>query len=199
MVTTPIAPRLDEIQFSEPEIEETGKPQIATLEEFLLAPVEQMEWVDDQLVEKTGMTVKHGKIQLDLGFHWKNHIRSSGLGGEVFTEAPCQTINRGRRPDVSYATPALLAQIGNAASAPQSFSLIAEIVSPTDEAEMIFSKAQEYLQSGCEEVWLVMPENRYVFVITAERRLWFAAGETVSTQVVLPGFSMAIDELLAWG
>jgi Uma2 family endonuclease len=198
MVTAPIAPRLDELQSCEPEIiEETGRHQITTLEEFLLAPVEQMEWVDDQLVEKTGMTVKHGKIQLDLGFHWKSHVRSSGLGGEVFTEAPCQTISRGRRPDVSYATPDFVAQMGDAASAPQSFSLVAEIVSPTDEAEMIFSKAQEYLQSGCQEVWLVMPENRYVFVMTAEKRLWFAAGEVVRTQVVLPGFSMAIDELLA--
>jgi Uma2 family endonuclease len=197
MVTTPISPRLDEIQCSEPEIEEMGKPQIRTLEDFLLAPVQRMEWVDDQLVEKTGMTVKHGKIQLDLGFHWKSHVRSSGLGGEVFTEAPCRTIDRGRRPDLAYATPELVAEIGNAASSPRSFSLIAEIISPTDEAEMVFAKAQEYLQSGCAEVWLVMPENRYVFVITAEQRLWFAAGETVSTQVVLPGFSLAIDELLA--
>jgi Uma2 family endonuclease len=162
-----------------------------------LAPVEQMEWVDDQLVEKVGMTIKHSLVQSRLDSAWRVYKQNSGQGGEVFTEAPCQTINRGRRPDVSYATPDFLAQIGDAASAPQSFSLIAEIVSPTDEAEMIFSKAQEYLQSGCEEVWLVMPENRYVFVITAEKRLWFVAGETVSTQVVLPGFSMAIDELLA--
>jgi Uma2 family endonuclease len=197
MVTTPIAPRLDESQSSVSDIEETGKLQIATLEDFLLAPVENMEWVDGELVEKVGMTVKHGKIQLDLGFYWKSHVRASGQGGEVFTEAPCQTLNRGRRPDVAYATPAFVTEIGNAASAPRSFSLIAEIVSPTDEAEMVFAKAQEYLQSGCAEVWLVMPENRYVFVMTAEKRLWFGAGEVVSTQGVLPGFSLAIDELLA--
>ena len=55
----------------------------------------------------------------------------------------------------------------------------------------------EYLQSGCEEVWLVLPENRYVFVITQQQRLWFAMGEIVSTQAVLHGFSVAVDELLA--
>jgi Uma2 family endonuclease len=197
MFTTPIAPRFAEVEITNPELEETGETQILSLENFLLSPVDQMEWVDGELVEKIGMTVKHGRIQLNLGFYWKSHFRSSGLGGEVFTEAPCQTVNRSRRPDVAYATPAFLTQLGTAASAPQSFPLIAEIVSPTDEAEMIFAKAQEYLQSGCEEVWLVMPENRYVFVITAEKRLWFAAGEVVSTQVVLPGFSIAVDELLA--
>jgi Uma2 family endonuclease len=197
MVTTPIAPRFAEVEIANPELAATGEAEILSLEDFLRSPVEQMEWVDGELVEKIGMTVKHGRIQLNLGFYWKNHVRSSGLGGEVFTEAPCQTLNRSRRPDVAYSTPAFLTQLGTAASAPQSFPLIAEIVSPTDEAEMIFAKAQEYLQSGCEEVWLVMPENRYVFVITGEKRLWFAAGETVSTQVVLPGFSIAVDELLA--
>jgi Uma2 family endonuclease len=197
MVTTPIAPRLDEIQSSVSDIEETGKLQIATLEDFLLAPVENMEWVDGTLVEKLGMTIKHSLVQSRLDSAWRVYKQSSGQGGEVLTEAPCQTLNRGRRPDVAYATPAFVIEIGNAASAPRSFSLIAEIVSPTDEAEMVFAKAQEYLQSGCAEVWLVMPENRYVFVMTAEKRLWFGAGEVVSTQGVLPGFSLAIDELLA--
>jgi Uma2 family endonuclease len=197
MVTTPIAPRFAEIEASNPELEETGEAQILSLEDFLLSPVDQMEWVDGELVEKVGMTLRHGLVQSRLDSGWRVYKQNSGQGGEVFTEAPCQTLNRSRRPDVAYVTSTFLSLLGNAASAPQSFPLIAEIVSPTDEAEMVFSKAQEYLQSGCEEVWLVMPENRYVFVITAEKRLWFAAGETVSTQVVLPGFGIAVDDLLA--
>ncbi len=80
---------------------------------------------------------------------------------------------------------------------PQSFPLIAEIVSPTDIAEDVFLKAQEYLQSGCEEVWLVFPSSRLVLVITQTQILGFKAGEVVSTQRVLVGFSGAVDELLA--
>jgi Uma2 family endonuclease len=197
MVTTPVAPRLDEIPSSVSDVEETSRLPVTNLEDFLLTPIEHMEWVDGALVEKVGMTLKHGLVQSRLDSAWRVYKQSSGLGGEVFTEAPCQTLNRGRRPDVAYATPEFVTKIGDAASAPQSFPLIAEIVSPTDEAEMIFAKAQEYLQSGCGEVWLVMPESRYVFVITAEKRLWFGAGEVVSTQIVLPGFSVAVDELLA--
>ncbi|MBD0344397.1 MAG: Uma2 family endonuclease [Coleofasciculus sp. Co-bin14] len=67
----------------------------------------------------------------------------------------------------------------------------------TDIAEELFLKAQEYLQSGCEEVWLVFPESRLLMEMTQSQLLRFKAGEVVSSQRVLQGFSVAVDELLA--
>ncbi len=77
------------------------------------------------------------------------------------------------------------------------FPLIAEIASPDDSGEELFAKAREYLQSGCQEVWLVFPESLLLIVITQEPHLLLTLGEVVSTQTVLKGFSVAIDELLA--
>ena len=181
-----------------------------TLEEWMRNPPEHMEWVDGklvekdpidwgdgQLVEKNGMTLKHSRIQARLARYWGSYMDSSGQGGEVYTEVPCRTNKQGRVPDVAYLTPELVAQFGDAATLPQSFPLIAEIVSPTDIAEDVFLKAQEYLLSGCEEVWLVFPESRLVLVMTQSQILGFKAGEVVSTQRVLLGFSVAVDELLA--
>jgi Uma2 family endonuclease len=156
-----------------------------------------MAWVDDKLLEKPGMTLKHSRIQLRLGRYWGTYMDSSGQGGEVYTEVPCRTNKQGRVPDVAYLTPELVAQFGDVATLPQSFPLIAEIVSPTDIAEDVFLKAQEYLQSSCEEVWLVFPESRLVLVMTQNQILGFKSGEVVSTQKVLLGFSVAVDELLA--
>jgi Uma2 family endonuclease len=102
-----------------------------------------------------------------------------------------------RSPDVAYLTPELVAQFGNAATLPQSFPLSAEIVSPTDLAENVLLKAQEYLESGGEEVWLVFPESRWVMVITQNQGLMFTSGQVISTQRVLKGFSVPVDELLA--
>ena len=175
---------------------EENATKVISREDFLLNPLDRMEWVNGQLLEKTGMTLRHGLVQSRLDSSWRVY-KSSGQGGEVFTEAPCRTLKQVRRPDVAYATPEFLSQLGNAAVAPQSFPLIAEIVSPTDYAEEVFAKAQEYLQSGCEEVWLVLPENYYVFIITLQKQLCFAAGDVVGTQVILPGFGVAIDDLLA--
>jgi len=155
------------------------------------------EWVDGELLEKNGMTLKHSRIQSKLSFYWRSYKDSSGQGGEVYTEVPCRTNKQGRSPDVAYLTPELVAQYGDAKVLPQSFPLSAEIVSPTDLAEDVIAKAQEYLQSGGEEVWLVFPESRWIIVTTQTQRIVFASGEVMTTQIVLPGFSVAVDELLA--
>ncbi len=188
MVASTVAPGVSNVSDSS---------RVFSLDDFMLNPPDHMEWVDGQLVEKTGMTLDHGRIQANLAFWWKSYLLSSEQRGEIYTDVPCRTQKQGRRPDVAYLTPGLLEQVGQVAVLPQSFPLVAEIVSPTDEAESVFAKAQEYLQSGCEEVWLVLPENRYIFVITQQQRLWFAAGEVVNTQSVLQGFSVPVDELLA--
>lgn len=174
-----------------------NKSSTISLEEWLENPPIGTEWVDEEVVEKSGMTLKHSRIQSKLSFSWRSYMNSSGQGGEVYTEVPCRTNKQGRSPDVAYLTPELVAQYGENKVLPQSFPLSAEIVSPTDLAEDVIAKAAEYLQSGGEEVWLVFPESRWIIVVTQTQRIVFISGEIVSTKVVLPGFSIAVDELLA--
>ncbi len=167
-----------------------------SLEDFIASPPDEMEWVDGQIAQKNGMTVKHSRIQSRLDFYWRNYKISSGQGGEVYTEVPCRTNKRVRRPDVAYLTAELVAEYGDVPTFPQSPLLVAEIVSPTDIAEDIFLKAQEYLDSGCLEVWIVFPESRWIMIMTQSQKLTFNLGSTISTQLVLSGFSLAVDELL---
>lgn len=178
-------------------LEETPPENVISLEEFLVKPPERMEWVDGNLVEKTGMTFKHSLAQSKLSRYWGNYKDSSGQGGEVLTEILCRTAKQGRRPDVAYITPELLPQSGNFTAFSQSFPLIAEVASPEDSGEELFAKAQEYLESGCLEVWLLFPEARLIFVNAGQRWLLFNADEVVNTQTILAGFSVAVSELLA--
>jgi Uma2 family endonuclease len=90
-----------------------------------------------------------------------------------------------------------LAQVGEFSVLSQSFPLLAEIVSPSDFADDVFAKAQEYLDSGCLEVWLLFPKSSWVLVITQGEVVLFKPGEVAKTQVVLPGFSVGVDELMA--
>ncbi len=181
--------QLTEIQISE-------SPRIS-LKEWMENPPDSTEWVDGELVEKNGMTAKTGRIQSRLSRYWGNYAISSGQGGEVYTETGCRTVGRGRCPDVSYLTPELVAQFNDFTILPQSFLLIAEIISPTDKAEEVFTKTNEYLQSGCQEIWLVFPESQWIVVVTQQQRLLLTRGEVIGTQIVLPGFSIAVDDLLA--
>ncbi|MEZ2302293.1 MAG: Uma2 family endonuclease [Microcoleus sp.] len=181
-----------------PEIQPESEPkQVISLEDFLVKPADRMEWVDGNLVEKTGMTFKHGLAQSKLSTLWRNYKNSSGQGGEVVTEVLCRTNKQGRRPDVAYITPELLPQSGNFTAFFQSFPLIAEVASPEDSGEELFAKAQEYLASGCLEVWLLFPEARLIFVNAGKNWLLFNGDEVASTQNVLSGFSIGVSELLA--
>ncbi|NES24011.1 MAG: Uma2 family endonuclease [Symploca sp. SIO3E6] len=182
------------IQQQEPEVEKS--PSIS-LEEFLLNPIEGIEWVDGQLIEKTGMTFKHSVTQSKLSTSWRNYKNASSKDGEVGTEAPCRTNRQMRRPDVAYVTPEILNQYGEFKVLPQSFPLIAEIASPDDKAEELFAKAQEYLESGCQEVWLVFPEAKLVMVNNGERWLLFNGDQVVATQNVLSGFEVAVSDLVS--
>jgi Uma2 family endonuclease len=188
----------------------SNRAKILSLEDWMANPPEHTEWVDgklvekypyfegdEKLIEKSGMTLKHSRIQSRLARHWGNYLESSRQGGEVYTDVLCRTNKQGRFPDIAYLIPELLAQFGNSNVLPQSFPLIAEIISPTDVAEEVFGKANEYLQSGCQEVWLVLPESQWIVVITQQQRLLFTTGEVISTQSILQGFSMAVDQLLA--
>ncbi len=174
----------------------SNDPKILSLEDWMANPPDHTEWIDGELVEKTDMTLKHSKVQSNLSFHWRSYKESSQQGGQVYTDVPCRTNKQGRFPDVAYLTPDLVTQYGDAKVLPQSFPLSAEIVSPTDLAEDVIAKAQEYLQSGGQEVWLVYPENSWIIVATNESRKIFIAGEIVSTQKILPGFNISVDELL---
>jgi Uma2 family endonuclease len=171
-------------------------PQPSSLEDWLLHPTDGTEWVNGQLIEKKGMTLKHSRIQRKLSSLWAAYKDQNGLGGEVYTDVPCRTNRQGRSPDVAYLTAALMEQYGEPDVLPQSFPLSAEIVSPTDIAEQVLLKAEEYLQSGGEEVWLIFPESRLIMVVTQAQTLTFKMGQVVSTQVVLTGFSLLVDDLL---
>ncbi len=181
-----------------------------TLEEWMQNPPDGTEWVDGkvivkhpvefvngEVVGKPGMTAKTRRIQSKLDYYWRSYMISSGQGGEVYVEVTCQTLKKGRIPDVSYITPELLAQVGEFSVLAQSFPLLAEIVSPSDFADDVFAKAQEYLESGCLEVWLLFPKSSWVLVITQSQVVLFKPGDVARTQVVLPGFSVAVDELMA--
>ncbi|MEG5175286.1 Uma2 family endonuclease [Microcoleus sp. B3-D7] len=189
---------------SHPQLENTPKnspesepKKVISLEHFLVKPADRKEWVDGNLVEKTGMTFKHSLAQSKLARFWGNYKDSSGQGGEVLTEVLCRTNKQGRRPDVAYITPELLPESGNFTAFSQSFPLIAEVASPEDSGEELFAKAHEYLESGCLEVWLLFPEARLIFVNAGQRWRLFNADEVVNTQSVLTGFSVAVSELLA--
>lgn len=158
---------------------------------------EGMEAVDGELVEKTYMTLQHGNAQGNLYAEWRSYSRTLNQGGKAYVEVLCQTKEQKRRPDVAYVTEELHQAHGQPSTFPQSMPLIGEIASPDDSAEMLFEKAYEYLASGAEEVWILLPESKVAFIVLAEQVLAFSGDQEIATQKVLKGFAIALSELFA--
>jgi Uma2 family endonuclease len=158
---------------------------------------EGFELVDGTPLEKTGMTIRHAETQGNLAFAWTQYAKTTKHGGKAYPEAPCQTLKQKRRPDVVYVTPAFQKQYGKPSILPIPAPLIAEIASPDDSAEMLFAKAQEYLEAGAEEVWILLPEMQLAFIVLPQAVIAFMPHQTIATQKVLPGFSIPLAELFS--
>lgn len=183
----------------------TSIPQSPSLQEFLSYPRSGMEWLEGQVVAKyhepdyesdSGlMTIHPGILQMRVAFYWRCYLLKHKQGGEICTEAPCQTIKQVRRPDVAYLTPELLAQYHHAKVLPQSFPLIAEIASPDDSAEDLFAKAREYLQSGSLEVWLVFPDSQWLLILTETQHRFLTGNQDITSLKVLQDLKIPYPEL----
>ena len=82
--------------------------EFLSLEDFIAHPPERTEWVDGKLIEKTGMTFKHGLAQGKLVSYWRNYLLEQGQGGEICVETLCRTNKQARCPDVAYISTELL-------------------------------------------------------------------------------------------
>jgi Uma2 family endonuclease len=169
-----------------------------SLREWMSAPPPTTEWIDGKLIQRTQKDPKQGKIQLNIARSWARYQDLSNQGGQVYLSAPCQAAGRGRCPDVAYLTAAQVARFGTFSALPQSFPLIAEIVSSTERAEKLYDKAREYFQSGGVEVWLVFPESRWIVTLTEKRQVLNGMRDLIETQIVLPGFCVAVADLLGF-
>jgi len=83
--------------------------------------------------------------------------------------------------------------------------LVMEVVSrdPTDRKRDLEVKPGEYARARIPEYWIVDPEERQIKVLTLEGQTYKVHGEfgpgTVATSVLLPGFAVSVDEVLAAG
>lgn len=76
--------------------------------------------------------------------------------------------------------------------------LAVEVVSPTNLAEDIDSKLTDYFAAGVQQIWVVYPESRRVYVYESPTRLaGLAERDELEGGDVLPGFRLQVADLFA--
>ena len=129
-------------------------------------------------------------------------VRSRGLG-RVVTETLFDlrpAVDRCRCPDsafVSAATLPLGRQTPRVAAWAVVPELAVEVVSPTNSANEVARKVEEYFQAGVRRVWVVDPAlaKLYDYGATTAVRI-LALGDTLDAEDLFPGFAMPMRDLL---
>jgi Uma2 family endonuclease len=169
-------------------------------EEFIYRPENAdrlFELIDGEIVEKMP-TERHGIAVRNFLFALHGFVKPRGLGrvvAEVRYRVPDDEHNA-RVPDVSFTSKDRLLPVVEEGAVPLIPDLCVEVQSPNDSPRTMRDKAAYYLANGARLVWLVYPKKRMVEVLYPNGEFdIFSEGETLSGGEVVPGFTMAVQDV----
>lgn len=102
-------------------------------------------------VEMTPASNKHGRLQFHIGTLLERKLKK----GEALIECSIQTTEGVKVADVAWCSKAFIKQYGYETPYSHAPEICIEIVSPSNSKEEMINKAQLYLHTGAEEVWIV--------------------------------------------
>lgn len=182
---------------------------LATAEQLLRAPFSQVdgndalyEIVHGQRVELPPMSAYASRIASRLGGKLNEFAEAHALG-----EAVVETLFRlslpddyNRRPDVALVSyqrwpkDRPLPEDDNAWDVVP--DLAVEVVSPTDRAEDLLEKVDEYFRAGVRLVWVLYPRRRLVHVYESLTQIrGLTRTDELDGGTVLPGFRLPLATL----
>ncbi|MCL4250191.1 MAG: Uma2 family endonuclease [Anaerolineae bacterium] len=179
----------------------TKRQTIAAFEAFLKRPENAdrlFELIDGEIVEKLP-TEFHNLIRDFLLVTLWNFIVPRKLGrvtAETRTRANVEDRYNDRLPDISFTRAERVLPVVKTGAVPQIPDLCIKVQSPDDYPKMMREKAEYYLQNGAQQVWLVYTKKEFVEVLFADGNYdHYLKGEVLSGGDLIPGFSLAIDDL----
>ncbi|NQV26001.1 MAG: Uma2 family endonuclease [Rhodopirellula sp.] len=100
-----------------------------------------------------------------------------------------------RAPDVAFVSAERIKDRPSAQFFPGPPDLAVEVLSPSDTASEVQEKAEAWLNSGCQEVWLIDPRRQTATKLTPSEDSIIQQTVVTLTTSLLPGFSLAVADL----
>lgn len=100
-----------------------------------------------------------------------------------------------RQPDISVLSRQRVQSTGEDEYIEGAPDLAVEIVSPSDSAEDLQIKVDQYLSAGAKQVWVVYPKAKCVHVFSATGLRVFSEMQTLQAGDLLPEFSVQVRDL----
>lgn len=172
---------------------------LLTIQQFDELPIKEgvlYEMNGGQLVTMTEPMPRHNRVRDRIARLAGNFVEERKLG-EIFLETGYQlTPETVRIPDVSF-VPADQARALDPDRRIQGAPALAiEVVSPTDLAEELTQKVQQFLAAGSKAVWVVYPKPREVQVFRSSGEIFVRhESDTLEEPEVLPGFALELKSV----
>lgn len=151
---------------------------------------------EGELLMEASPTLRHNLVREQIAAALREFVRTRGLGlvvQEMDFRLGEETV---RNPDVAFVRSELAKNLDLDRSpivgAP---TLAVEVVSPSNRADDIARKTQQYLGAGCQTVWVVYPSLRMVEIHSTEGVRQVREPHNLSEESLFPGFSVPLTEV----
>jgi Uma2 family endonuclease len=181
-----------------------AEPVLTTAEELLALPEDGRcyELVEGRLVRMAPTGYLHSRISVALFRALDRFMDAHEELGMLFPQEAGFLL--ARNPDTVLAADAAFVRrdrlpppdlTGYPALAPD---LAVEVISPSQSMSQLRDKAEDWLHHGVRLVWIVDPAGRRVEAHRPDGRTdVLTSGQTLSGEDVLPGFTLAVDDIFA--
>jgi Uma2 family endonuclease len=101
----------------------------------------------------------HGSYQSEIAYLLRRLLDS----GRILTECPISTADGVKAADVAWASPAVMAELGNRVCFPRAPEICVEVISPSNTEAEIQEKTALYFDAGAKEVWTCSTSGAMTF------------------------------------
>ncbi|MCH7687066.1 MAG: Uma2 family endonuclease [Planctomycetes bacterium] len=175
---------------------------LTTAEDLLRMPDDgfRYELIEGRLNKMSPAGFEHGVIIVRLTRLLANHVVAQQLGQVTAAETGfrlAQNPDTVRAPDIAFIQSSRIP----AAGLPKAFwpgapDLAVEVLSPSDSAEEVEEKVNDWLDHGCSMVWVVSPKQKTITVYRSQTDITILSeNETLDGRDVVPGFQCSVQEI----
>lgn len=167
-----------------------------TFEEFLQLPDEpgkRFELHRGELVEEPSPGLRHNAICLRIARRLHDFVHAHRLGHITTGNDFRLGLDIVLRPDVAFISSESLSRIDVDLSPIEGVpNLTIEVVSPSNSAEKMLTKIHEYLNAGCQAVWVFYPKQKIVELHEANAIRKVAAPALLEEEKLFAGYKYSL-------
>ncbi|HEV2991475.1 MAG TPA: Uma2 family endonuclease [Candidatus Angelobacter sp.] len=173
-----------------------------TYEEFVQLPEKpgkRFELDRGELIVEASPTYRHNRIRYRIARHLDDFVQRNQLGGVTVEQDFRLAPDVVRNPDVAFIATGPLSRMNVDRSPIEGVpNLAIEVISPSNSAQDMLRKIHQYLDAGCQAVWVFYPDLKAVEIHDALGIREVSAPNSLQEETIFAGYSYSLPLTLVF-